>query len=175
MCEELIMKVVIAQQEDYTPWLALAAEVEDLFGPMVNNPDFQQTLLKNIGRGTAYCIRENDGSPGTSLIGGMLFSPKPPIYKISWLVVSQKYQRQGIGQMLVDYGIRQVQPPAEMVVTTFAPNTAGGEPARRFYNKLSFTPAEIVYHNYQGQSEPYQVFRRLFDDYPSKPVQPIPV
>jgi len=160
------MKVVLARQEDYVNWLALAAEVEDLFGPMVNNPDFQQTLLKNIGRGTAYCIRENDGSPGAPLLGGMLFSPKPPLYKISWLVVSKNHQRQGIGQMLVDYGISQVQPPAEMVVTTFDAGTMGGEPARRFYTRLGFKPAEIVYHNYRGRDEPYQVYRRTFDDDP---------
>ena len=160
------MKVVLARQEDYVNWLALAAEVEDLFGPMVNNPDFQQTLLKNIGRGTAYCIRENDGSPGAPLLGGMLFSPKPPLYKISWLVVSKKHQRQGIGQMLVDYGIGQVQSPAEMVVTTFDASTMGGEPARRFYTRLGFKPAEIVYHNYRGRDEPYQVYRRTFDDDP---------
>lgn len=157
------MRVVIARQEDYANWLALAAEVEDLFGPMVNNSDFQQTLLKNIGRSTAYCLRKNDGLPGAPLLGGMLFSPKPPIYKISWLVVSKNHQRQGIGQLLVEYGISQVQPPAEVVVTTFDASTMGGEPARHFYTKLGFTPAEIVYHNYRGRDEPYQVYRRKFD------------
>jgi GNAT superfamily N-acetyltransferase len=154
------MVVFTAQTEDYQPWLTLAAGVEDLFGPMVNVPEFQQTLQKNIGRGTAFCAREDDGPAGSALAGGLFFSPKPPVYKISWLVVAQKYQRQGIGQELVDAFMQQVQPPAELVVTTFSEGMPGGEGARRFYQKLGFKPAEIVYHDYRGKMEPYQVFRR---------------
>jgi ribosomal protein S18 acetylase RimI-like enzyme len=156
------MQVQSAQPQDYAAWLALAGQVEDLFGPMVNNPDFQQTLLKHLGRGTAYCVRENDGPPGAPLLGGLLFSPKPPTYKISWLVVSHRHQRQGLGKILVDHVIALVQPPAEMVVTTFGPNDRGGQPARRFYSKLGFEPAEIVYHDYRGEMLPYQVYRRAF-------------
>ena len=154
------MIVFTANPEDYAPWLVLAAEVEDLFGRMVDKPDFQQTLMKNILRQTALCVREDDGPPGSTLLGGLFFSPKPPVYKISWLVVSQRCQRRGIGQQLVTAFLRQVQPPAELVVTTFSEGTPGGEAARRFYRKLGFEPAEIVYHDYRGRMEPYQVFRR---------------
>ena len=154
------MIVYLAQPEDYTPWLSLAGEVEDLFGRMVEVPEFQQTLMKNILRGTALCVRQVDGPPGSVLLGGLFFSPKPPLYKISWLVVSQNCQRQGIGQRLVAAFLERVQPPAELMVTTFSQGVTGGEAARRFYVKLGFHPAEIVYHDYRGKMEPYQVFRR---------------
>ena len=154
------MIVFAAQPEDYAPWLRLAAEVEDLFGRMVDLDAFQQTLMKNLQRGTALCVREKDGPPGNALLGGLFFSPKPPVYKISWLVVTQKCRRQGIGQKLVEAFMERVRPPAELVVTTFSPGMPGGEPARRFYVKLGFQPAEIVYHDYPGEMEPYQVFRR---------------
>jgi GNAT superfamily N-acetyltransferase len=152
--------VQIAQPEDYTPWLKLAGEVEDLFGPMVEVPEFQQTLMKNILRQTALCVREENGPPGSALLGGLFFSPKPPIYKISWLVVSQSCQRQGVGQRLVAAFLERVQPPAELMVTTFSQGVPGGEAARRFYVKLGFHPAEIVYHDYRGEMEAYQVFQR---------------
>jgi ribosomal protein S18 acetylase RimI-like enzyme len=96
------MMIRVAQLEDYLPWLNLAAEVEDLFGPMVGQPGFEDVLKKNFLRGTALCVREEDGPPGSALLGGLFYSPKPPVYKISWLVVSQCCQRQGIGQGLVD-------------------------------------------------------------------------
>jgi len=49
----------------------------------------------------------------------------------------------------------------------------GGEPARRFYVKLGFQPAEIVYHDYRGEMEPYQVFRRTRVD--GDKAQPTPI
>lgn len=154
------MIVSIAQPEDFAPWLNLAGEVEDLFGPMVEVPEFQQTLMKNILRQTALCVRQEDGPPGSALLGGLFFSPKPPLYKISWLAVSQNSQRRGIGQRLVAAFLERVQPPAELMVTTFRSGLAGGEAARCFYVKLGFHPAEIVFHDYRGDMEPYQVFRR---------------
>jgi hypothetical protein len=79
------MRVQIAHPDDIPPWLTLAAEVEPLFGPMVGDPAFHAALRKNIDRGTAFCVRVEDGPPGASLMGGMLFSPYPPQYEIGWL------------------------------------------------------------------------------------------
>lgn len=72
------MKVHVAQLEDISSWLDLAAEVEHLFGPMVNEPTFTDILLRNIKRGSAFCIREHDGPPGVPLLAAILFSGKAP-------------------------------------------------------------------------------------------------
>ena len=93
--------VVLAQPEDIPAWLALATEVEPLFGPMVSEPSFHRALHKHIGRGTAFCVRDEDGRPGDPLLGGLLFSLDPPIYRIGWLAVAELHRRQGIG-ILVD-------------------------------------------------------------------------
>ena len=156
------MIVQIAQPDDYGAWLRLAGEVEDLFGAMVGEEAFQQTLLKNLQRGTALCVRAQDGSAGVDLLGGLFYSPKPPIYKISWLAVTQAWRRRGIGQTLVEAFLERVIPPAELVVTTFSAEMARGEAARRFYGKLGFQEAEIVYHDFRGKMEAYQVFRRAY-------------
>jgi ADP-ribose pyrophosphatase YjhB (NUDIX family) len=66
------MRVDTAQLDDMPNWLALAAEVEPLFGPMVDDPGFTNALRANIQRGTACCVRENDGPPGTPLMGGRI-------------------------------------------------------------------------------------------------------
>jgi len=66
--QEQGMHVQRALPEDISSWLTLATEVEPLFGPLIGNPGFHNALHKNIGRGTAYCIRENDGPSGSRRI-----------------------------------------------------------------------------------------------------------
>jgi len=151
--------VVIAQPEDIPAWLYLAEEVEPLFGAMINDPAFHRALQKNIDRGTAICIRESDGPPGVSLLGGLLFSPKSPNYTIGWLAVTQQYRRHGIGQRLIEYVIDLVEAPAEIVVTTFGMNNPAGEPARRFYERLGFHAAEPAPNGPEGGTR--QIFRRF--------------
>src|SRR5438067_2684251 len=62
------MYVRRAQRDDVPRWPALAAEVEVLFGALVDNPDFRRALHRNIERGTAFCVRENDGPPGAPVL-----------------------------------------------------------------------------------------------------------
>jgi GNAT superfamily N-acetyltransferase len=154
------VRVLIAQEEDVPSWLALAAEVEPLFGPMVHEPGFLEALRRNIARGTAFCVRENGGPPGTALMGGLLFSPKPPVYTLGWLVVAARHRHTGVGTLLVEHGVGLVRPPAEMVVTTFGADVDEGRPARRFYERLGFRLAEMAPPGPEGGSR--QVFRRVF-------------
>lgn len=62
--DPLMPHIQIATPADLASWLLLAAEVEPLFGPMVNEASFHAALANNFQRGTAYCIREQDGPPG---------------------------------------------------------------------------------------------------------------
>jgi ribosomal protein S18 acetylase RimI-like enzyme len=150
-------EVVIAQPEDFPAWLVLAEEVEPLFGPMVNEPSFQRALHKNIARGTALCVRENNGLPGAPLLGGLLFSPQPPLYTIGWLAVTAKYRGIGIGQKLIEQVIARLETPADIVVTTFGADNPAGEPARRFYQRMGFHAAEPAPEGPEGGSR--QIFR----------------
>jgi len=146
--------------EDIPAWLVLAAEVEPLFGPMVEEPGFMCALRRNIVRGTALCVREG-GPPGTPLLGGLLYSPKPPIYTIGWLAVAGSHRRQGIGCALIEGVFQVAPPPAEFVVTTFGADRAEGQPTRRFYARMGFHPAEPVPDGPEGGSR--QVYRRLIE------------
>ena len=156
------MHVAPAQLADIPAWLDLAAEVEPLFGPMVADAGFHAALERHIRRQTAFCIREQDGAPGTALIGGLLFSAAhAPHYKIGWLAVSQRCRRQGLAKALMDYCFRLIQPPAELSVVTFGADNADGGPARRFYEHMGFQPAEAAPNGPEGGTR--QVFRRQFE------------
>jgi GNAT superfamily N-acetyltransferase len=155
---QAMTRVVTAQRQDIPAWLDLAAEVEPLFGPMVDDPGFYRALERNVDRGTAFCVREGDGPPGAPLLGGLLFSPKPPLYTIGWLAITAQHRRCGIGQSLVAHVVRLVEAPAEFVVTTFGRDHPEGEPARRFYERMGFHAAEPAPDGPEGGSR--QIFRR---------------
>lgn len=154
------MRVDLARYEDIANWLNLASEVEPLFGPLLTDPRFHRALRNHIERGTAFCVREDDGPPRTPLMGGLLFSPKPPQYEIGWLAVAQKWRRHGVGRVLVEHVLGLIQPPAEMVVTTFGNGIEAGQAARRFYEQLGFEPAELAPSSPEGESR--QIYRHVF-------------
>ena len=135
------MNVVNATTEDIRGWLELAAEVESLFGPMVDDLNFTLALEKSIRRQSAFCVRENNGSPGSRLLGGVLFSSSnAPNYKIGWLSVSAIERNKGVATALLNNILESIETPAEIFVTTFGEDHPEGQPARRFYQKLGFVP-----------------------------------
>ncbi|MEU9047373.1 MULTISPECIES: GNAT family N-acetyltransferase [unclassified Kitasatospora] len=134
------MQIVTAVRADIPSWLALAAEVEDLFGPLVDDPGFQAALVRNIERGTALCVRAAEGHAGPALAGGLLFSARHLHYEITWLAVEGKSRGRGIGRLLVNSALRAfASPPCTVDVTTFGPDHPGSS-ARHFYEELGFEP-----------------------------------
>lgn len=155
-------RVAVATPGDMAAWRVLATEVEHLFGPLVGDPSFEGALERCIARGDAFCVREaGEGSP---LMGGLLFSRKPPTYIVAWLAVASRGRRCGVGRALVRHALALVPPPAEVVLTTFGPDRPEGEPARRFYETLGFLPAEMAPSGPDGTTR--QVFRLTVADQP---------
>ena len=152
------MKVQIATRADIPGWLALASQVEFLFGPMVDQPDFHRALRKNIDRESAYCVREQDRSAGAPLMGGLFLSFRE--YHINWLSVDQQWRRRGIGTVLLEHVFDLIESPAELFVTTFGADNLEGQPARRFYKKMGFEPFAEAPPGPEGGSR--EVFRKSF-------------
>jgi GNAT superfamily N-acetyltransferase len=140
----VVMKVVTADENDFPAWLHLAKEVEPLFGPMVHETQFLDALRKNINRGSAFCVRDGDGSSGNFLLGGLLWSAHPPQYEIGWLAVTSSHRRQGVGRNLIEHALGKVVPPAIVGVTTFAKGLPGGESSLNFYRQLGFVVSTIT-------------------------------
>jgi GNAT superfamily N-acetyltransferase len=119
---------------DVASRLEIAREVEPLFGPL---PDFESTLQRNIGRGTALCVRD----PSGQVLGGMLLRAAPHT-QITWLAVRSSARRGGVGHALVAEALRRCPPPGEVLVDTFGEDSIEGYPARRLYESFGFVPAE---------------------------------
>jgi GNAT superfamily N-acetyltransferase len=157
------MQVEVAEFRDVRNWLSLAAEVEFLFGNMLDDQGFYQALLRNIGRGSAYCVREDSGPPGALLMGGMLFSPRRPDQsesRIGWLSVAERWRRRGVGRLLVEHALSLVLPPATVSVETFGDEMESGKAPRLFYERMGFHPAELAPIGPAGGSR--RVYRREF-------------
>jgi ribosomal protein S18 acetylase RimI-like enzyme len=129
---------------DIPAWRLLAAEVEPLFGPMVGRPEFEAALARTIERGQALCVRAGAGQPGAPLLGGLLWSARPPHYEIDWLAVSAAARRRGVGRRLAEKALAWVVAPATVDVVTFGEDDPAGRPARELYLALGFRPAEEV-------------------------------
>ncbi|MFF2143121.1 GNAT family N-acetyltransferase [Kitasatospora sp. NPDC058190] len=149
------MTVRPARPDDLPGFLALAAEVEHWFGPMVAEPGFHRAVRKSIDRGLATVAEDDQG-----LLGGLLFGSKPPLHHLHWLVVAERARGTGVGRALVEDALRRhVRAPAVVEVVTFGPDHPGAvtSGARVFYERLGFTPAEAAEPGPEGGSR--QVYR----------------
>ena len=152
------MIVRLADEQDAPGVIELASQVEDWFGPMAGDPGFRAVLDRHIGRGTAL-VAVDAGQ--ASLLGGLLFSARPPAYHVRWLVVSGSARRQGVGHALMAEAMRRfVSGPGVVEVVTFGADHPGAAAsgARVFYERLGFTPAEAVAPGPEGGSR--QVYRK---------------
>ncbi|MFD5140547.1 GNAT family N-acetyltransferase [Streptomyces sp. NPDC058378] len=151
------MNIRLAQEKDLAGLLDLAAQVEDWFGPMVEEPGFHRAVEEHIGRSEALVAEAPDGH----LAGGLLFGAVPPAYHVHWLVVGEKARGTGVGRALMaDAFRRYVRGPGTVEVITFGADHPGAvdSGARVFYERLGFTPAEAAEPGPEGGSR--QVYRR---------------
>ncbi|MCX6123970.1 MAG: GNAT family N-acetyltransferase [Proteobacteria bacterium] len=131
----------IASETDFFAWLDIASEVEDLFGPMVHDPNFHRALERNIARGTAVCVRYVETN---KLVGGLLYSLKESILKINWLAVEKRHQGYGIARILIAHVLSKSNGAKQVWVETFTENCARGAAARNLYLSFGFVPAEVI-------------------------------
>ncbi|MFC9944688.1 GNAT family N-acetyltransferase [Streptomyces pratensis] len=151
------MIIRLAQERDLAGFLALAAQVEDWFGPMVEEPGFHRAVETHIRRSEALVAV----APDSGLVGGLLFGAEGPAYHVHWLVVSERARGTGAGRALMaDATRRFVRGPGTVEVVTFGADHPGAvaSGARVFYERLGFTPAETAAPGPEGGSR--QVYRR---------------
>lgn len=152
------MIVRLAREQDAPGFIVLAGQVEHWFGPMVDDPGFRAVIDKHIHRATALvAVAAGDAD----LLGGLLFSAKPPAYHVRWLVVSGQARGQGAGRALMTEAMRRFVPgPGIVEVVTFGADHPGADAsgARIFYERLGFTPAEAAAPGPEGGSR--QVYRK---------------
>ena len=135
--EEGMKTVRPATMSDYSDWLKLAEEVEPLFGPMTNDPDFCEALKQAIRGGTAFCITESQGSGrGGLFLGGIVISRETN--EILWLAVVRCRRGQKTGATLLSEAMSHLDLTRPVTVTTFDRTVDAGKPARRLYESFGF-------------------------------------
>ncbi|MGW2491575.1 GNAT family N-acetyltransferase [Streptomyces sp. NPDC001606] len=147
-----------AQQQDLPGFLALAAQVEHWFGPMVEDPGFHRAVEKHIRRSTALVAEAAHAGP----LGALLFGGTAPVHEVHWLVVAEQARGTGVGRALMEDAVGRFVPgPGTLQVTTFGPDHPGAvtSGARAFYESLGFTPAEPTAPGPEGGSR--QIYRRV--------------
>lgn len=129
---------------DFDAWLALAAEVEPLFGPMTTICAFKEAIRDSIKNKNAYGISCENG-----ILAGIVAIDREK-NEIVWLAVSQKYQGKKLGGQLVKKCIEEMAPRGDIFVQTFAENIAAGIPARRIYEHHGFADLKRAGKNPAG-------------------------
>lgn len=131
--EKREIKVRCALLEDKNDWLYLVKEVEPLFGKMIGVPEFEEEINIAVQKGLVFCA-ENLSS---NRIAGVIVIDKEE-NSIEWLAVSDHLKRQGIGRILVEYAINELDSKRDMKVQTFSKGVEAGTPARNLYQAFGF-------------------------------------
>jgi GNAT superfamily N-acetyltransferase len=128
------MNIRLARHEDFAGIQRLATQVEELFGPVAGNPEFEAIVRRNIDAGVGLVAEIDD-----HVVGGLLFTKAGThLFEIGWLVVDAAYRSQRVGQaLLVDAMARWVHPPADIEVVAFGPDHPGAASVA-FYERLGF-------------------------------------
>ena len=130
------MNIVYAELTDFDAWIALAREVEHLFGPMADEVPFQDALRQAISQKTAFCIRADLDGKDRALKGGIVISKESN--EIAWLAVSDRYRRKGYGRELLKFAISRLNHHKSIFVQTFDESSFEGKAARKLYFDFGF-------------------------------------
>jgi GNAT superfamily N-acetyltransferase len=140
--------VTNATNDDFRPWLLLAQQVEPLFGPMAEQPAFQQHLRNAVADGRAYCVRHRGLSTSGCLAGGIMTDRSRT--KVAWLAVHEAFRGRGIGRALLAHLLQSAPRPRVWTVQTITAGTHGADVARALYVGFGFRPIRAAGPNPAG-------------------------
>jgi ribosomal protein S18 acetylase RimI-like enzyme len=90
-------KVAVAMNNDIDSWMNLVDRVKWNFPGLDTKQDlanYKDTVIKNINRGTALCVKNNE-----QVIGILVFSINQK--RIGCIAVDPEYRKQGIASTLI--------------------------------------------------------------------------
>lgn len=142
------MPVNLVTINDINSWIALAQEVESLFGPMVADQNFLSAMRQIIAEKNAFCIRSDEKGEPRPLCGIIAISPENN--EITWFAVASQERGKGYGSKLLTYALTQLDPNRPIIVQTFAKEVEAGAGARNLYLQAGFIDAEDAGMNPAG-------------------------
>lgn len=123
-----------ASMADLGDWMELAVRVKDNF-PGFEEESYRETVLRNIARGSALCVRI-----GGKLAGILLYSEKHGC--LSYMAVAPECRRMGVGSALIEEMIRRTD--MDIWVDTFCEGDPLGEAPRALYKRFGFEEGELL-------------------------------
>lgn len=131
-------------ESDLASWKAIAKEVEDLFGPMVETEGFEDAIKQCIAEENAFGIEDGDGS-----IAGIIAVDRGK-NEIIWLAVRKGCRGNNYGGQLLEKALAELNKDRPIFVQTFASTVDEGASARRLYLKYGFSDEKSVGKNPAG-------------------------
>lgn len=128
--------VRLSTLDDLDGWLALAREVEPIFGPMADEAAFRTGLKEAILIHNAFCVTRPAEDGSSFFRGGIVVSKEAN--NILWLAVSRKNRGHGVGKALLEKAIGRLDRHKPIAVTTFYETEEVGLPARQLYLSFGF-------------------------------------
>lgn len=137
-----------AEVNDIDSWIKMIEIVRDNFPGLETDEDmegYRQTVIKNIKRQTALCVKHKG-----DIVGIMLFSFISKC--ISCMAVHPNHRRKGIAAAMIEKMLSLFPNDADVSVTTFRENDIKGIAPRQLYRKFGFEEDELVTEfNYPNQ------------------------
>jgi ribosomal protein S18 acetylase RimI-like enzyme len=129
-----------AELQDLDLWMKLVEIVRYNFPGLETVEgmnDYRQTLIKNIKRDTAICVKH-----GNVIVGILLFSYNQQC--LSCMAVHPEHRRYGIASAMIEEMISLFPSDMDINVTTFRNDDIKGTAPRALYKRLGFEEGELI-------------------------------
>lgn len=133
-------RLSFAKLNDIDAWMQMVEVVKDNFPGLKTEEelnDYRETVIKNIKRNTALCVKMND-----EMVGLLLFSYKSQC--LSCMAVHPEYRRNGIASAMIEKMISLFPQDIEISVSTFREDDKLGDAPRSLYKKFGFEERELI-------------------------------
>lgn len=129
-----------AEVGDVDSWIKMVYIVRNNFPGLETSEkmeEYRQTVIKNIKRNTALCMKYEG-----EVVGILLFSYNSKC--LSCMAVHPNHRRNGIGAAMVEKMISLFPSNMDISVTTFRKDDVKGIAPRQLYKKYGFEEDELV-------------------------------
>lgn len=134
------MKVLFGTPSDLENWINLVQRVSWNFPGLETEESIKehsQLVLRFMNKKQALCIKCSG-----EIVGVILFSRNRNM--ICCLAVAPEYRRRGIGSLLLEKALSELDRSKNIYVSTFRENDEKGIAPRALYKKFGFKEAELI-------------------------------
>ncbi|MCL1863437.1 MAG: GNAT family N-acetyltransferase [Defluviitaleaceae bacterium] len=130
----------LAEINDFELWMNFVTLVRHEFRPLKQDEEFEkykQTVVKNINRKTAICVKCED-----IVIGILIFSINQNC--LGCMAVHPEHRKNGIASAMITKMLSILSPNKNVWVTTYREDNVKGVAPRALYKKFGFIEDELT-------------------------------